>query len=60
MLSQRGLNDRVLHHDVPARVRERMLIPRGELDKRLEGTTAESFNTWKKDFTHGLGAMMKA
>ena len=59
MLSQRGLNDRVLHVDVPVRVQERMQIPREQLDGRLDGTITESWNTWRKDSMHNLGGFMK-
>eukprot|EP01043_Picozoa_sp_COSAG02_P089989 COSAG02_NODE_26901_length_621_cov_1.254789_1_plen_54_part_00 len=49
MLVQRGLNDHVLHHEVPERVQQRLAIAREELDKQLEGTTGGALNTWLKN-----------
>jgi hypothetical protein len=59
MLSDRGLNDRVLYHDVPVRVHERMQIPRQQLDGRLDGTITELWDTWRKDTLHKAGASLK-
>jgi hypothetical protein len=59
MLVQRNLNDRVLHHDVPARVQARLAITREELDKQLVGTTGAALNTRLKDWTHTMGGYMK-
>ena len=59
MLAQRGLNDRVLHHEVPDRVQQRLAISREELDRQLEGTAGAGFHTWLKNFTHATGAYMK-
>ena len=38
MLTDRGLNDRVLYSEVPERVRGRLNLPREALDKELGGT----------------------
>lgn len=59
MLVHRGLNDRVLVHDVPERVHQRIAIPREELDKQLDGTTGGALNTWLKNTTHAVGGYMK-
>ena len=45
MLVQRNLNDRVLHHDVPARVQARLAITREELDRQLLGQSGGALNT---------------
>ena len=59
MLVQRGLNDRVLHHDVPDRVQQRLAITREELEKQLEGTASERVRTWGKDLAHSFGGYLK-
>ena len=59
MLVQRGLNDRVLHHDVPDRVQQRLAITREELDRQLEGTTGGSLKTSMKDLAHSFGGYLK-
>ena len=59
MLAQRGLNDLVLHNDVPVRVQQRLAIAREELDKQLHGTTSGGLQTLAKNLTHAAGALMK-
>lgn len=59
MLAQRGLNDLVLHNDVPVRVQQRLAIAREELDKQLHGTTGGGLQTQLKNWMHAGGALMK-
>ncbi len=59
MLTDRGLNDRVLYDEVPERVRGRLNLSRETLDKELEGTRKGKMATGLKNATHTLHAKMK-
>lgn len=59
MLTDRGLNDRVLYSEVPERVRGRLNLPREALDKELGGTRKGKMATGLKNATHNLHAKMK-
>ena len=59
MLTDRGLNDRVLYDEVPERIRARLNLSREALDKELEGTRKGKVATGLKNATHSLHSKMK-
>ena len=59
MLTDRGLNDRVLYGEVPKRIRGRLNLSREALDKELEGTRRGKVATGLKNATHSLHSKVK-